>query len=80
MIVCDLDYLTSIRLPVGTLTVGGRSFSSNANALALAQTFSGGLPVKEEYSLTLTAISVGPDYASSQAISAAQIINNRLQG
>ena len=74
MIVCDLDYLTAISSPVGARTAGGLSFSSSANALALAQTRLGGLPVKEEYSLALTAVATGPGYASSQAISVTQII------
>lgn len=74
MIVYDLDYLTGIGWQVCARKAGGGRFSSSANALAIAQTRTGGLPVKEEYSLALTAVATGPGYASSLARSEAGIL------
>jgi hypothetical protein len=72
---------TVISPPFAARTAGGMRFSrrlsfssSEADALALAQTRSGGLPVQEEYSLAFTAFATGPGYASSEAMSQAQII------
>ena len=74
MVICDLSYLTEISLQVSACKVGAKEFSSRANALALAQTRTGGLPIKEEYSLTLAAVATGPRYASSLAKSEAGIL------